>query len=155
MALKPNKTVCGIPVRIAGSIFHKDAGGSLTVNEREAVGAYRRAAISKPGAKRLAEALGLSETETALLALARMRDSILPAYPADDGPLTEKQLAEATKVPVDANGKTPGQLMRAEFKKIEHTDFDQDEVAEKPHPRLPVLKPFSKRFDKGTDLVNP
>jgi hypothetical protein len=59
MALKPNKTVCGIPVHIAGSIFHKDAGGSPTVNEREAVGAYRRAAISKPGAKRLAEALGL------------------------------------------------------------------------------------------------
>ena len=54
--------------------------------------------VTRKTVKKLAEALGLSETETALLALARMRDSILPAYPADDGPLTEKQLAAIRRI---------------------------------------------------------
>ena len=57
-----------------------------------------RFGVTRKTVKKLADALGLSETETALLALARMRDALLPAYPEDDGPLTERQLAAIRRI---------------------------------------------------------
>lgn len=57
-----------------------------------------RFGVTRKTVKKLADALGLSETETALLALARMRDTMLPSYPEDDGPLTERQLAAIRKL---------------------------------------------------------
>lgn len=57
-----------------------------------------RFGVTRKTVKKLAETLGLTETETALLALARMRDSVLPAYPPDDGPLTGRQLAAIRKL---------------------------------------------------------
>ncbi len=57
-----------------------------------------RFGVTRKTVKRLANALGLSETETALLALARMRDIVLPSYPEDDGPLSERQLSAIRKL---------------------------------------------------------
>lgn len=57
-----------------------------------------RFGVTRKTVKKLADLLGLTETETALLALAKMRDAMLPAYPADDGPLTERQMAAIRKL---------------------------------------------------------
>ena len=57
-----------------------------------------RFGVTRRTVKKMAAALGLSETETALLALARMRDTLVPAYPEDDGPLTDRQLAAIRKL---------------------------------------------------------
>ena len=54
--------------------------------------------VSRRTVQRLSNALGLTDTETTLLALAKLRDSILPAYPADDGPLTSRQIAALRKL---------------------------------------------------------
>ena len=48
--------------------------------------------------RELFDQLGLSDTETALLALARLRDSLLPAYERDEGPLSEKQMNAIRKL---------------------------------------------------------
>jgi hypothetical protein len=58
MARKPTKTVCGVPADVGDPIYSK-ADGSLTVDPAQAVGNTRRYGMSKPGAKRLATALGL------------------------------------------------------------------------------------------------
>ena len=57
-----------------------------------------RFGVTRKTLRKLSSTLGLSETETALLALARMRDTLIPAYPEDDGPLTEKQLVAIRKL---------------------------------------------------------
>lgn len=57
-----------------------------------------RFGVTRKTVRKMADTLGLSETETALLALARMRDALVPAYPQDDGPLTAKQLAAIRKL---------------------------------------------------------
>jgi hypothetical protein len=54
--------------------------------------------VSRKTVQKMAGALGLTDTETTLLALARLRDSLLPAYEADDGPLTNKQVAAIRKL---------------------------------------------------------
>lgn len=70
-----------------------------------------RFGITRKTVKKLADALGLSETETALLALAQMRDTLLPAYPADDAPLTEKQMAAIRKLSPQAGYKPTRSLI--------------------------------------------
>ena len=54
--------------------------------------------VSRKTVQEMAGVLGLTDTETTLLALARLRDSLLPAYEADDGPLTDRQLAAIRKL---------------------------------------------------------
>lgn len=65
----------------------------LTFRERDAVHA-----VSRPTVKRIAKLLGLNETETALLALARLRDQLIPAYAPDDGPVPEKILEAIRRI---------------------------------------------------------
>lgn len=50
------------------------------------------AGVSRKTTTRLVKALGLTETQTIHLALARLAQETLPCYEADDIPLTEKQL---------------------------------------------------------------
>lgn len=57
-----------------------------------------RFGVSRRTVRKMAGMLGLTETETALLALANMRDSMIPAYPADDGPLSQRQMAALKKL---------------------------------------------------------
>ncbi|MGH8560999.1 MAG: hypothetical protein ACRES4_03455 [Nevskiales bacterium] len=67
--------------------------------------------VTRKTVRKLADTLGLSETETTLLALARMRDTLIPAYPEDDGPLTEKQLAAIRKLAPQAGFKPTRSLI--------------------------------------------
>ena len=50
------------------------------------------AGVSRKTTTRLVKALGLTETQTIHLALARLAQETLPRYEADDTPLTEKQI---------------------------------------------------------------
>ena len=54
--------------------------------------------VTRKTVQKMADQLGLSDTETALLALARLRDSLLPAYEFDEGALTEKQMKAIRKL---------------------------------------------------------
>ena len=67
--------------------------------------------VTRKTIEKLAGILGLSETQTALLALAKMRDSLLPAYPEDDGPLSEKQLTAIRKISPQAGYKPTRSLI--------------------------------------------
>jgi hypothetical protein len=53
--------------------------------------------VSRDTAKRLAECLGVDETQAIHLALREMAVRLLPQYPADDGPLTAAQLRQIKK----------------------------------------------------------
>lgn len=61
--------------------------------------------VTRKTVQKMADQLGLSDTETALLALARLRDSLLPAYELDEGPLTEKQMKAIRKLEPQAGYK--------------------------------------------------
>jgi hypothetical protein len=51
-----------------------------------------RHAVTRQTLRKLADQLGMSDTETVHYALAALRDQLLPQYPMDDGPLSEHQL---------------------------------------------------------------
>jgi len=53
--------------------------------------------VTRDTAKRLAERLGVDETQAIHLALHAMAVKLLPQYEADDGPLTADQLRQITK----------------------------------------------------------
>lgn len=53
--------------------------------------------VSRETAKRLAQRLGVDETQTIHLALREMAGKFLPQYEADDGPLTAGQIREIKK----------------------------------------------------------
>ena len=54
--------------------------------------------VSRNTATRLAETLGLSETQVIHVALAQFARQNLPAYEPDDGPLTDEQYREIEKL---------------------------------------------------------
>ncbi len=53
--------------------------------------------ITRETAKRLAEQLGVDETQAIHLALRELAVKLLPQYAADDGPLTTSQVGEIKK----------------------------------------------------------
>jgi hypothetical protein len=53
--------------------------------------------VTRDTAKRLAERLGVDETQTIHLALRDMAIKLLPQYEADDGPLTAAQVRQIKK----------------------------------------------------------
>lgn len=53
--------------------------------------------VTRETAKRLAERLGVDETQAIHLALHEMAIKVLPQYEADDGPLTATQLRQIRK----------------------------------------------------------
>lgn len=63
---------------------------------------YRRsdtiASVSRKTTARVAQTLGLTETQTIHLALARLAQETLPRYEADDGELTANQLRAIRKL---------------------------------------------------------
>ena len=65
----------------------------LTFRDRDAVHAVSRRTV-----KKIAKLLGLNETETTLLALARLRDQLIPAYQPDDGPVPDRVLEAIRKI---------------------------------------------------------
>jgi hypothetical protein len=56
------------------------------------------AGVSRKTAARLAETLGLSETQTIHLALARLAEQTLPRYEPDKGDLTAAELRAIRKI---------------------------------------------------------
>ncbi len=61
--------------------------------------------VSRETAKRLAEALGVDETQAIHLALHEMAAKYLPQYEADEGALTKAQLAQVkASAPKPAGG---------------------------------------------------
>ena len=56
-----------------------------------------RTGVTRETAKRLAERLGVDETQAIHLALHEMAAKVLPQYEADDGPLTVTQIRQIKK----------------------------------------------------------
>lgn len=54
--------------------------------------------VSRKTASKLAEALGLTETQVIHVALAQLANQTLPRYEQDDGPLTERQARAIRKL---------------------------------------------------------
>jgi len=71
--------------------------------------------ITRETAKRLAEQLGVDETQAIHLALHDLAVKILPQYEPDDGPLTTAQLRQIRKrVPQDAKRSVRSSLFDTE-----------------------------------------
>lgn len=62
--------------------------------------------VSRATAKRLAEVLGVDETQVIHLALHEMAAKFLPQYEADEGALTKAQLSQIKKTAPKAKGGT-------------------------------------------------
>ena len=54
--------------------------------------------VTRRTAGKLAETLGLSETQVVHVALANLARQTLPRYEADNGPLTERQMDEINRL---------------------------------------------------------
>jgi hypothetical protein len=71
--------------------------------------------VTRETAKRLAQRLGVDETQAIHLALHEMAVKLLPQYEADDGPLTAAQLRQIKKrVPQDKKKRSIGSSLFAE-----------------------------------------
>lgn len=62
--------------------------------------------VTRSTAMRLADALGLDETQVIHMALRELATKFLPQYEADDGPLTEFQLSQTQQSAPKARGGT-------------------------------------------------
>jgi hypothetical protein len=62
--------------------------------------------VTRTTAKRLAEVLGVDETQAIHLALHELATKLLPQYEADDGALTKAQLNQVRKLAPKAKGGT-------------------------------------------------
>ena len=94
----------------------------------------------------------LGDTQGYPGAIARIAHDLFPGRAFDAGPHSvaeavkkrvtdiEKRLAEAAKTPVDANGKTPGQTLLAEYERTVANGYDENERAE--HAASKVLRAF-------------
>ena len=68
----------------------KPAGTGILLRYREKDSAY---GVSRATATKLAENLGLSETQVIHVAMANLARQTLPRYEVDNGPLTREQFA--------------------------------------------------------------
>ena len=71
------------------------AGTGLLLRYRDRDTAY---GVTRRTTTRLAERLGLSETQVVHVALANLARQTLPRYEADNGPLSAEQLAAISKL---------------------------------------------------------
>ena len=71
------------------------AGTGILLRYRDRDSAY---GVTRKTATRLAATLGLSATQVAHVALANLARQTLPRYEADNGPLTDRQLAAIDKL---------------------------------------------------------
>lgn len=62
--------------------------------------------VTRTTAKRLAEVLGVDETQVIHLALHELATKVLPQYEADEGALSKTQLSQITKSAPKAKGGT-------------------------------------------------
>jgi hypothetical protein len=71
------------------------SGGSTLLRYRDRDTAY---GVTRKTTTRLAQTLGVSETQVVHIALANLARQTLPRYDADKGPLTAQQLAAIDKL---------------------------------------------------------
>jgi len=71
------------------------SGPGILLRYRDVDSAY---GVSRRTAKRLADTLGLSETQVIHVALAQFARQNLPQYEPDDGPLTQDQVEELRRL---------------------------------------------------------
>ena len=71
------------------------AAGGILLRYRDKDTAY---GVTRRTATRLAQTLGLSETQAVHVALANLARQTLPRYEPDDGPLTDEQMAAIRKL---------------------------------------------------------
>ena len=77
-----------MPAKLAEARRKKPAASRILLRYRETDSEY---GVSRKTATRLAQTLGLSETQVIHVALARFARQTLPQYEPDDGPLTTEQ----------------------------------------------------------------
>lgn len=65
-----------------------------------------RLGVARATVERLAEQLGLNETQVIHYALKRLATEMLPAYEPDDGPLTTRELRTIAKLAGGRRGKS-------------------------------------------------
>ena len=68
--------------------------------------ADNRLGVTRATVERLAEELGLNETQVIHYALKRLATELLPAYAPDDGPLTVRELRTITRLAGGHRGKS-------------------------------------------------
>lgn len=73
----------------------KAAGTGILLRYREKDSAY---GVSRATAVKLADTLGVSETQVIHFALAHLAKQTLPRYEMDNGPLTEEQMDEIRRL---------------------------------------------------------
>lgn len=71
------------------------SGPGILLRYRDVDSAY---GVSRRTAKKLADTLGLSETQVIHVALAQFARQNLPQYEPDDGPLTQEQVEELRRL---------------------------------------------------------
>src|SRR2546426_10324965 len=71
------------------------SGGCILLRYRDQDTAY---GVTRSTTTRLAQTLGLSETQVVHVALANLARQTLPRYEPDDGPLTPEQMAAIRKL---------------------------------------------------------
>ena len=76
--------------------------------------------VTRQTAKRLAEYLGVDETQAIHHALRELALRVLPQYEADDGPLTTTQMRQIKKRAAQS-GKPPARSVRSSLFDIEAT----------------------------------
>jgi hypothetical protein len=69
----------------------KSAGGGILLRYRDRDSAF---GVSRKTTVRMADALGVSETQVIHVALAHFARQTLPRYELDNGPLTDEQMDE-------------------------------------------------------------
>jgi len=73
----------------------KAAGTGILLRYRDKDSAY---GVSRATAVKLADTLGVSETQVIHVALAHLAKQTLPRYEIDNGPLTEEQMDEIRRL---------------------------------------------------------
>jgi len=77
--------------------------------------------VTRQTAKRLAEHLGVDETQAIHHALRELAVRVLPQYEADDGPLTAAQVRQIKKRAAQGGGQPPARSVRSSLFDIEAT----------------------------------
>jgi len=84
------------------------SGAGILLRYRDVDTAY---GVSRRTAKKLADTLGLSETQVIHVALAQFARQNLPQYEPDDGPLTSGQMEEIRRLQPPGRMKTKESLI--------------------------------------------
>ena len=84
-----------MPAKRAATKRKQPAAGGILLRYRDKDTAY---GVTRKTTARLAQTLGLSETQVVHVALANLARQTLPRYEPDDGPLTPEQLAAIDKL---------------------------------------------------------